>query len=941
MSAFLIAPYQSGLQKDLEPWLIPDDAYASLTDMYIFRGRVMRRVGFETLGQMSSGTSQSFAPFAPVTSNQAGTIAATPINPGSVFIYVVDSAGPPPAIQRTFSDTGRGGMTSSDVTPVNISAINQAAQAQITTSTPHTFTAGQSVVIQGVSGLTLPSGASAVNGVGAIVQAVPPPTPTTFEVNIDTSTTTTAYQSGGEVALGGTINYTTGAFTFSVVGLTGVSPFTAYAVSSGTTFPCRPVMGIRTRDVPAINQEETIFFDTVKANIYDDVGGAFKDISFFKSSFTPVSWTGNNANFFWTTNYASAFWATNNVPGFHPSTTTQGTGDGIRWYDGNSAFTEGWVNFTPQVDGTNFLTAALIIVPYYGRLVVLNTHEGVATPGTAYPQRARWCQIGNPFYANPKPVLFQGTIGPSNIDAWRSDIPGRGGFIDAPTSEHIVSAAFYKDQLVVFFERSTWVLLYTGDPVLPFIFERINSEFGCESTFSPVVFDNGILAVGDKAIVEANGNNVSRIDQKIPDEVFTFRNSASGPQRIHGVRDFFTELVYWTVPEYSVPEEDSEETIIESVYPTRMLVFNYRTGSYSFFKDCFTALGYFQYTQDLTWDQADLNWDDANLFWDGERGQSGFPSICAGNNQGYVMVLNRTELNDPSQTVTNIDISVPTGIVVTTCDNHCLSTGDFILLSSVSIMTTPAIVGEAIGTALAGTTSFTGQTAQRAIVPGSVTINVGGTPYTDPLNDGVLTPGEGKICYSSGKFTVNFSALTSDQAVTASYTKTLNGGVFKVEALSVTTLKLLNYDGSGIVLTAPTQDAKLAVVNNIYVQTKRFSPFVQKGRRCRFSYLDWYLTRTTEGEFQMDVLLDDIPEPLNDTDPFIIETKPAPSLDLVGDAASLSERLWHRIYLNAEGSFVQLELSLSDNQMICPEVAASAVNIHALTLYASEAGRLP
>lgn len=35
---FLIAPMQSGLQTNLRPWLIQDDAFSQLNNAYLFRG---------------------------------------------------------------------------------------------------------------------------------------------------------------------------------------------------------------------------------------------------------------------------------------------------------------------------------------------------------------------------------------------------------------------------------------------------------------------------------------------------------------------------------------------------------------------------------------------------------------------------------------------------------------------------------------------------------------------------------------------------------------------------------------------------------------------------------------------------------------------------------------------------------------------------------------
>ena len=47
---FLIAPINSGLQKNLRPWLIPDDAFDYLQNAYVFRGRVKKRFGSTFMG---------------------------------------------------------------------------------------------------------------------------------------------------------------------------------------------------------------------------------------------------------------------------------------------------------------------------------------------------------------------------------------------------------------------------------------------------------------------------------------------------------------------------------------------------------------------------------------------------------------------------------------------------------------------------------------------------------------------------------------------------------------------------------------------------------------------------------------------------------------------------------------------------------------------------
>ena len=55
---FFIAPYDknSGLQNDVRPWLIPDQAFSRLNNVYVWRGRVRKRFGSRWLGNTQQET---------------------------------------------------------------------------------------------------------------------------------------------------------------------------------------------------------------------------------------------------------------------------------------------------------------------------------------------------------------------------------------------------------------------------------------------------------------------------------------------------------------------------------------------------------------------------------------------------------------------------------------------------------------------------------------------------------------------------------------------------------------------------------------------------------------------------------------------------------------------------------------------------------------------
>jgi len=482
------------------------------------------------------------------------------------------------------------------------------------------------------------------------------------------------------------------------------------------TFNNQPVMGLRNRELTTINVEQLIAFDTIKANAFSNTTQLFTDISFYKTSGTAFSWTGTNSDFFWTVNYLNAFWATNHVRGFQstPTATIPGSGDGIRWYDGT-----GWINFLPQVDGTNFLMGSLLIVTYRNRLVMLNTTEGTAIGAfTNFPQRARWSQNGTPYYDANVPA---GYTGGNNADAWRSDLVGRGGFIDAPTSEQIISAEFYKDTLVVFFERSTWQLRYTGNETLPFIWERINVELGAESTFSIVPFDSGMVAVGNYGIVSCDATGVKRIDQIIPDEVFDFHNGNDGPKRVYGIRDYSQQLVYWTFP-----NADNNPT-----FPNRVLVYNYIDGSYAFFNDSLTCFGTYQSSNDVTWANLPVPWQSYIQPWNSGELQSDFPLIVAGNQQGFVFTNYNAAfiINPPSLFLTNITQANP---AVVTSPNHNLKSGQVILISGVVGMT--QVNGNFYQVNSPTTNSF----SLKQLVNGNW-VNVDSTTFTPYASGGFIT----------------------------------------------------------------------------------------------------------------------------------------------------------------------------------------------------------
>lgn len=442
----------------------------------------------------------------------------------------------------------------------------------------------------------------------------------------------------------GSINYTTGALTLN---FTVSPPAPRNVVVVLSYFPCLPVMGLRTREINSINNEELIAFDQKYA--YHFVTSAWEEF------ITGTTWTGNDSDFFWSTNYwvdalnSKLFWVTN----FSGT-----TGDPIRYSNGTT-----WTDFAPTINASaDVLAQCLCILPFRSRLVVFNTLEGAdLATSTAYRQRIRWSAIGSPIVA----------------DAWLDDVRGKGGFIDIPTNEDIVSVGYVRDNLVIYCERSTWQLRYTGRSIAPFQIEKVNTELGAESTFSAVQFDTSLVGVGDKGIVECDSFKSERIDIKIPDLVYQFNNDANGTKRVHGIRDFQQRLSFWTYPYKKTG----------ATFPDRRLVYNYENDSWAIFTDSLTTLGTFQPQSGRRWqdftDESDI-WSSQNTPWIDVP--SLFPAIVGGNQQGFVEYLDRQVTNDISLTIHGI-----TGFGITDADaavriksvNHNLQTNQVVQISGI------------------------------------------------------------------------------------------------------------------------------------------------------------------------------------------------------------------------------------------------------------------
>ncbi len=565
MERFLIAPFNTGLQTNLRPWLIMDDAFEELQNAFVFRGRVKKR-----FGSLWMGTSQTNSRLRISLGNNTNAAMNLPANSAPFT--------PQLAIGQMFSLGG-------DVFYV--------------------YQLGAGVATKSTNG-----------SVSAVIDSVATPN---------------------------TITFTGGALT------------------EVNWYPSRPVVGITQYESGNVNNHPSYAFDPSFAYTFTGSPGTW-----VRSGTALWHGAADGSNFMWTCNWLGSTSASGpantGVPvlfatNFNFTAPAPGATDDPIWYmtpantwtaaTGANAF-----YFFPNgglIQTGPYVKTARIIVPFHNRLLLLNTVEndnsGGAGVNTQYKNRCRYSFYGTPFARNAwyEPDTFDSSGGVVN----NNNLAAGAGFVDASTDEQIISAEFIKDRLIVYFERSTWELAYTGNELLPFIWQKLNTELGSQSTFSTVPFDKEILTIGNTGVHGCNGSNVARIDAKIPDEIFQFQARQNGNLRTAGIRDYFAECVYWAfVSSQDTPSQN---------FPNQILVYNYANQSWALNDDCFTAFGYFEQQTDTTWVNNQSTWGQSNETWSSGLNQANQRVIIAGNQEGFIVrIANDISRNAPGLQITNI-----------------------------------------------------------------------------------------------------------------------------------------------------------------------------------------------------------------------------------------------------------------------------------------------
>lgn len=384
-------------------------------------------------------------------------------------------------------------------------------------------------------------------------------------------------------------------------GVDATAGYTAYAgLGDVYLVPGNPVMGLG-RYVDSDNVKEVIAFDTKRAARYDPTNRVYNPLD------SADIMNSGDTNYVCTCNWSSTadsasttlyrMYFTNGMP-------LAGGLNGIRYYNDAATTT----SYAPSINGVTTINGCKLLFAWKSVLLLLHTFEGTNT----YPQRARWCEPMNP----------------DGAEAWYDNRPGHGDFVDCPTGDHIISAQFIQDTLIVFFTNSIWSLSYTANPNGMFRWKKINDFRACDGKMASEGFDNQVISVGTRGIVSVDGVQSQRIDDRISNFVDDDINSGEFGN-VFMKRNFGGRNVWMLYP-----NGDSDDA-------NAALIFDEDSKSFSKYLIDMNVLGYGGPAKDSAIDDfADMDLEDfGDLELDDYYFDNGAEVLLGGNRTGEVFIM--------------------------------------------------------------------------------------------------------------------------------------------------------------------------------------------------------------------------------------------------------------------------------------------------------------
>ncbi len=606
LQPFLISEFKTGLFNYLEPWIRPNEAFDPLSNSYIYRGSLNKRLGYSLFGLLTYCDSGIAIETGDGGTAYSGTLATFPIRAGSFEVITRDDT--TAAIIETFTDNGAGVLTGSAGGSGTINyttgawalTFGGALAAGIVIYASYTFTPTQT---------TTP--AAVFRPIMAIKQFQDDSNNTRLLVACDTRRAAV-------------FNNTTGVFD----PLCSVSE--QIGVGDGTMgpFAFNAGFGNIAPDSFVLDGVTETFHDTGTGNLVGSAGGT-GTINYTSGAFT-VTFNANNSDL-WTLTYTlTGDYFTGDSSNFFNSTnwkpTTTATAylyltnnvDPVTLFDGTNLSRPPFPITQADLDSyTNDILRTLDVKVYKNRLLMIRpTTRGNSTPDG---QSIRWSAQFNPF----------------NFVA---DISGFGGELSAPTDRWIFSAAFLRDQIAVGYQGgSTWLFRFTGNAFDPFRWDKINDSKSIDAPYAGVEYDERVTFAGANGLLACDGVNVQRYDLPIIDQ-FLDINQEFFEQCF--AQRFDTLNQTWML--YPSASENAEIS-------DKVLIYNFVENTWSTYDVAMSCLGIYFPINDATWDDFAVgqplgtdypDWESADVPWNYFLYQGAAPALLGGTHDGVVVLLN-------------------------------------------------------------------------------------------------------------------------------------------------------------------------------------------------------------------------------------------------------------------------------------------------------------
>lgn len=630
---YLIANFATGLDKELQPWLLPDDAQSELYDGYIYEGVMNKRPGYQPLATGQRGG----APYCE--SRMVNRITTEPAMQSGSLVVGNGTVGPYAITLQNL--------------PVRRGTVSIIAGAQtVTDDGLGSFTTGGTGTINYTTGVISVSFTNVVAGAVQVFVTYDnhPGLPVMAEMNFVGNDNTKTLIVADTKRLN-IYNTTTNRLeylgaTFTITGITTANPAqittsAAHNLTSGDKVFIYGTIG----STPAINNAE--FTITV-------TGGSTFTIPFNNTGWTSggivqLIYSGSAKNFFSWCQYADKdgnprLIFTNNVDeiGYYAPHLTPSVGDYIHYPTAASP------DFQMVTDAGAAIASltCLHVFSYKDRLLLLRTTEN----GIVKPRRYRVSGTG------------------ANSDNFLTSATGAGK-IDISDESWIFGGDFNRDDLITLTETSTWTLKYTGNDTTPFVVDKIDESRGSGAPFGTITYLNRTTAISPRGMIISDGYRVERMDEDLPDFTFNEINNENFEYVFAGTVDEDKDH-YLLYPSTSDPHSD------------RILTTNYQEDNYAIYRFGMSSMGTYIQAFGVTWNDLLIypNWDSfASAYgdWNHFSFTKGAPFSVGGGHKGEIWQLAVNDIEDNPQKIRNITIIDSLTLEITTdWNNYSLNTLD-------------------------------------------------------------------------------------------------------------------------------------------------------------------------------------------------------------------------------------------------------------------------